>query len=615
VLAKLKRGPLAIDTETTGLNWRNELVGSINLAAGETAVFAYKGALAPIVRWLSRQITREQREFVFHNAKFDMHMLRTTFGLHFPYPVHDTRLSSHLLDNRGVGTSHNPNHHLKDLAVRFVDPYATDPEKRMMEEIKAAGGKSKGDWLLAKVDTYAKYSALDAWYTLQLHKQFIARIRHWPQPDGYPPLMDLYENERWLTLCLRDMEERGVKGDRQFFSTWQKQLQKDVEIARQELLALAGRPINWNSPDQVRALLFNSRRDGGLGIKSERLTKKNKRKPDAERRLSTDKTALVALNHPIGAALLHYRKLTKQLGTFATGLLNAMTDDDTIHTNFNQNVETGRMSSSEPNLQQEDKRSGVRKGFVPRKGLKFRFADYSQGEMRFAAIIANEPSLIRGFNEDPDFDTHTGTAAQMFGVKHPTPKQRDHGKTMNFAMLFGAGENKTAEGLMDRMTIQEARQACAEIGYRVGPAESPHRALASLLRQRYKKMLPAMPRCAKEREQMAAGRGFSINLYGRHRYLPEDECYKAFNSDIQGSLADCGKRALVAVYRECQLNRGELALVLQVHDEIVYESEGDPRTDKRVLELLSDTTSFSVPIVADMSGSTTNWQDKTKVKL
>jgi DNA polymerase I len=607
VLAKLRHGPLAIDTETTGLDWRTDRVGSINLAAGRTAVFAYRGALAPIARYLSRQI-KAGRTFVFHEAKFDMHMLRETFGLHFPYPVHDTKVMSHMLDNRGVGTSFSSNHHLKDLAKQFVDHHATDAEKELLAEIKAAGGKSKGDWLIAPAKVYAKYSALDPWYTLQLFHQFSSRIRGWTQPEGYPSLRSLYQNERWLTLALRDMEERGIMADRRFLEQWKVKLEKGLRQARAELVESASREINWNSVPQLRSLLYDRKRDGGLGLTTERMNKK-------KTEMSTDKTALVKLNHPIGAQLLNFRKLSKQHGTFATGLLNAMSDDGSIHTYFNQNVDTGRMSSREPNLQQEDKKSGVRGAFIPRKGLVFRMADYSQVEMRFASHFANERGLIKTFNDDPNFDAHTATAMRMFGVKVPTADMRDYAKTMNFAILYGAGEDKTAEGLMNRMTVTQARMACMVLGYRVGRLESPHRVLARLLRERYRKMMPRMVECTKEEEAIAAGRGFVTNGYGRHRYLDANECYKAFNTKIQGTAADRAKFGLVAVYRELMIGTGELAILLQVHDEIIYESEGSPRTDKRVLELLQDLHTFQVPIIADMSGSDISWQDKKKIPL
>ncbi len=606
VLAKLRHGPLAIDTETTGLDWRFDRVGSINLAAGVTAIVAVKSALEPVIRYVSDQVKRD-RTLIFHNAKFDMHMLRSTFGLHIPYPVHDTQIESHLLDQRGVGNAFHSNHHLKDLAVAFVDPYGKDAEKELLLSIKAYGGKTKGDWMVAPRLKFAKYSALDAWYTLQLHDQFYERIAGWSQPEGYPSLMSLYETERWLTLALRDMEARGVRVSQHYLEKWREGLRVQLERHKRRLRRMAGRDILWTSRPQLQRLLYASTKDGGMGLHTDRRTAKGA--------MSTDKTALSKIAHPIGQELLQFNKTQHAYGTDAASVIRSAGDEGVVHCNFRQNVDTGRTSCSDPNLQGEDKKSGIRHAFRPRKGLVLRMADYSQIEMRFAAHSADEPMMIHGFNRDPNFDVHYATAQQMFATKQPTDEQRGHSKTMNFAMLYGAGQGTTAKGLTDRMTRREAKRACAAMGYRVSLAEDPHWVLAALLRKRYRQTMPAMPKATKEREQMCKGMGFVMDFFGRHRYLDPNDSYKAFNSEIQGSGGDQAKRGLVNVYRESQLNRGDVALLLLVHDELVYESDGNPRTDRMVLELMAERRKFKVPIIADMKGSAVSWQAKDAVSL
>jgi DNA polymerase I-like protein with 3'-5' exonuclease and polymerase domains len=232
VFARLQRGPLAVDTETTGLQWyKGDLVGAINLAAGETAVCAIGNALGPTARYLSSQVKRD-RELIFHNAKFDMHFMRETFGLHIPYPVHDTAAASFVIDNRGAnayGWRTKKKHSLKELSNLYVDPGAKDHEKLMMAAIKAKGGKTKADWSLLigteQEHLFTHYSAYDAWYTLELHRQFIERIRYWVQPtDEYPSLMSVYERERWMLLAFRDMEARGICASREFLEEWREEL-------------------------------------------------------------------------------------------------------------------------------------------------------------------------------------------------------------------------------------------------------------------------------------------------------------------------------------------------------------------------------------------------------
>ena len=114
---------------------------------------------------------------------------------------------------------------------------------------------------------------------------------------------------------------------------------------------------------------------------------------------------------------------------------------------------------------------------------------------------------------------------------------------------------------------------------------------------------------------MAKSRGYVVNVFGRHRYLDENEVYKAFNTMIQGSAADLAKKGLADMYRELQQGEGSIAILLQIHDEVVYLSDGDPKTDKKVLEILNEKNRFRVPIVAEISGSKTNWQDKKGVEL
>lgn len=622
VFEKLQEGPLAIDTETTGLKWWVDRVGSIQVASGTTAAFFYGETLGVAAKWLAEQVKRK-RELVLHNAKFDMHMLRATFGIHVPYPVHDTSVQSFLLDSRGVwayNVKTKTPHNLKMLASIFVDPDALDAEPLMLKAIRARGGRGseKGDWmvLMGTEDEHlvTDYGTMDPWYTLQLHQQFIERLRHWPQPDGYPPLTELYETERWMILALRDMEERGIMVHADFLNDWRIELGGEdgqggkLGKIRRKLRKIAGREINWNSQPQLVNLLFTKRKYGGLGIVPERVNEEGKP--------TTDEVALRTMKHPIGLAMVEYRETYKQWSSYAVSLLNAIAPDGAIHATFRSTgARTGRTSCAEPNLQQQTRESGVRKAYHPRKGLVFRFADYSQVEMRFAAHLADEPTLIKGFNEDPDFDTHRATAQVMYGIAEPNARQRKFGKILNFTTLFGGGVKKVAEQLQERLDLADVMQALKEMRYYLEPGEPPHLALAGQLKERYNDAMPNIRKATRAWADLAEERTFVMNVFGRHRYIQFHKWYTAFNTDVQGTAGDQAKRGLVAVYRERQLKRGDVACLLLIHDEIVFESEGDKRTDRRVLELMQDTESYKVPIIATMSGSKTNWHDKKEIKL
>ena len=615
-LNRLRGGTLAVDTETPGLKWWvDRPIGALNLAARRTSVVAIEEALGPAMRWLSDEV-KAKRELVFHNAKFDMHMMRAGHGLHIPYPVHDTAVESFLLDNRGAqayGYVGKSRHGLKPLASVFIDP-DVDNETALMAAIRSRGGKHKGDWaiLLGTEDEhlFTKYAGFDPWYTLKLHELFITMINCWTQPTDreYPSLRSLYETERWMILAFRDMEERGIMVHRDFLEQWRDQLAIKLKKQQERVFKLMKKEINLNSPPQIREVLYSKRKHGGMGLQTMRRT--------AGEEMSTDEVALLTLGHEVGLAIVEYRESQKQFTAYANGLLEWIAPDGAIHASFRSTgAGTGRTSCADPNLQQQTRESGVRKAYHPRQGLEFRFADYSQVEMRFAGHLSGEPSLIKGFNNDPDFDVHRSTAQVMYSRREPSERQRKFGKILNFTTLFGGGKGKIAEQLRERMKLPEVLEALREMKYKPQPGESPFDALASLLKDRYDAMLPSMKKATRKAADRAEAYGLIMNLFGQHRFLEDDRWYSAFNTEVQGTAGQKAKEGMVAVYKECQLNRGELALLLLIHDEIVYESEGRKSTDRRVLELMADTTSYKVPIIADMKGSKISWQAKEKIKL
>jgi DNA polymerase I-like protein with 3'-5' exonuclease and polymerase domains len=182
-------------------------------------------------------------------------------------------------------------------------------------------------------------------------------------------------------------------------------------------------------------------------------------------------------------------------------------------------------------------------------------------------------------------------------------------------MLYGAGEDAVTEQLIDKVSFAEALASCLELGYRPKLGESPFRALAHLLRDAVRESYPKMWKFTKDEEALAALQGFVVDAFGYHRFLDEDASYKAMNTKVQGSAAHQAKAGMVRVYRELQLGSGEVGLIMQIHDDVVYESDGNPRTDRRVLDLLEDRETFTVPILADLKGSAKNWQEKQSIKL
>lgn len=610
VFDRLERGILAVDTETSGLNWQIERVGALCFAAGDTAAFFCKNALGTAAKWFANQV-KKRRKLVFHNGKFDMHVIRETFGIHIAYPCHDTQIMSRLLDNRGVPTEKYPffsyTHELDTLAKHYVHEGASDAYHDLIDAIRAGiaeetGDKRRhkspmGDWLMAPLIKAGRYGLRDPWYTLRLYDMFISMVEHWPQIPGYPSLMSLYKNERWLQLALRDMEERGVFIDQEYMHKWLRKAQRRVDKLTDKMNKKTGYEVKWTSNPQIRELFWE---DLELDqIDGEKLTKR----------------VLLRMDHPLAAMLLRRRKDAKMVSS-GKAILRNLDSKGFLHAWYNQNVDTGRMSAKD-GVHQFARDSGVRKAVKPRKRTVIRSADYSQIEMRYAAHFSGEELLVDGFIHNPKFDTHAALAKRMFGVKkgEPTSQQRDRGKTMNFAMLYGAGEDAVTSQLIDKITWAEARQSCIELGHVPGRSESPFRTLAKLLRDAVRASYPKIWQFSKDEEAIVKMLGYETDAYGYHRWLDDDEAYKAFNTKLQGSAAHKAKEGMVAVYKELQLGTGELGIIMQVHDDVVYESDGDPEVDRRVIELLEDHTSFKVPILADLKGSADNWQDKETITL
>lgn len=336
--------------------------------------------------------------------------------------------------------------------------------------------------------------------------------------------------------------------------------------------------------------------------------------------------ALLLCGHEIAPALMDYRKYDKEESTYGRALLGSVAGDGAIHPTFWQNgAVTNRTSCSDPNLQQQKRpepgqKHSIREGFIPRNGLVLRFADYNQLEMRIAAHYADEQTFIQGYLKDgANFDAHSATGQRMYGKTAKTleKEERNDGKIMNFLKLFGGGPKKAAEQLRIFMHDQPTAvfRALKKWGYYLQPGEDPYVALGYLISNKFNQMMPAIKNATYKETAIAEGRGFVMTAYGHHRYMESDKVHAAFNTKVQGTAGSLAKKGLVACYRELQLNRGEIALLLLIHDEIVYESEGDVRTDRRVLELMQELKRFKVPIIADMSGSNRSWHHKEKVIL
>ncbi len=424
----------------------------------------------------------------------------------------------------------------------------------------------------------------------------------------------LSQYELPLVPILYGMERKGIMVDRELLSAYSKELASDVETFERLIHADAGEPFNIGSPKQMGQILF-----GKMGLPSGKKTKTG---------FSTDNEVLEAIDHPIARNILNWRELTKLKSTYVDAIPALADSEGRVHTTFDQaRAITGRLSSVNPNLQnipiRTERGARIRKSFIAPPGRKLLSADYSQIELRILAQITDDPGLVRAFEQG--LDIHTATAAEVFEkpISEVTREMRSQAKAVNFGLAYGQG----AFGLADTLGISR-KDATDIIG-------------------RY------FTRFAKVREYMndtiesAKKQGYVETIFGRRRYIPEFQSGNgavrkfgeraAINAPIQGAASDLVKKAMIDV--EAALRRftagepTEIDMILQVHDELVFEvsnrqlglsgadalsKDALPQevlarvegTDiaKLIKSTMEGAAVFKVPLVVNI-GVAQNWQD------
>ncbi len=374
----------------------------------------------------------------------------------------------------------------------------------------------------------------------------------------YPRLYNIYTDfDLPLIPILYKMEKKGMLIDRDYFSDLQTEYTTEVHKLEQKIYALAGKKFNLNSPIQLSKILFTDLSLPTKGIKK------------TTRGYSTGAKELDKLkdSHPIINKIIEYREVAKLLSTYIIPMPSLADTNDRIHTTFTQNVTaTGRLSSKDPNLQnipvRTDEGKRIRTGFVAPKGKVLISADYSQFELRLAAILSSDQALIDDFNQD--IDIHTKTASEAFNVSmdQVTKDQRRAAKVINFGILYGM----SVKGLSDaaKMPIYEAKQFIDNYFKLRAPIKQK---LDSILKQ-------------------AREEGFVETFYGRRRPTPDVKSSNfvirqaaeraAQNMPIQGTEADLMKRAMIKVDAKLPENA---ELVMQVHDSLIVECDEKNATD------------------------------------
>ncbi|MBQ3085023.1 MAG: DNA polymerase I [Clostridia bacterium] len=399
----------------------------------------------------------------------------------------------------------------------------------------------------------------------------------------------LYEVEFPLTVVLADMEARGFAVEKERLAAYTEQLAEHIATLETEIQTLAGEEFNLNSPRQLGEILFVK-----MGLKGGKKTKTG---------YSTNADVLEKLKgEPIVAKILEYRKYAKLRSTYGEGLLKLIEEDGRIRTTYNQTVtQTGRISSSEPNLQnipvRDELGRELRRMFVAKSSDYLLLdADYSQIELRVLAHIAKDATMIRAFREREDI--HTVTAATVFGVPAfmVTPEMRRHAKAVNFGIVYGISDFSLAGD--------------------IGVSKKEAKAYIDQYLEKYSGVRSYMTDIVEQ----AKRDGYVTTLLGRRRYLPELKSSNfiqrsfgervALNTPIQGTAADIIKIAMVRVWKALRKEGLDAHLILQVHDELILEcnrADADRAAAllQREMEQASD---LSVAMLAEVSRGE-SWYD------
>lgn len=571
----------SFDTETTSLDpLRAELVGlSFCWKPGAAFYLPVKGPLGSrvldphtVLEALAPIFKDPTREIVGQNLKYDMLVL-SAHGLKLAGAVTDTMIMSYLLE------SGERNHNLDELARRLLD--------HTMIPISALIGKGKNQLGMDQVpvERVAKYAGEDADAAWRIDAILQPRLRS----EGMWPLYA--ELERPLIGVLADMEAAGIRVDVGRLKALSQEFETRLDTIESEIHRYAGRPFNIGSGPQLRQLLFEE-------LKLPVVKKTPKGEP------STDAEVLeeLAVQHDLPRLIVQYRQLDKLKNTYLDTLPELVHPDGRIHASFNQAVAaTGRLSSSDPNLQNIPARTEdgarIRQAFVaPAPGWSLLTADYSQIELRVLAHFSQDAALLRAFGEGKDI--HGVVASQVFGVpEHQvTPEQRRVAKMVNFGVIYGL----SAFGLASRLGIPQT-EAGAFIDAYFQQYEGVARFIDSTREKAQKD----------GRVETILGRRRAIsgikNTTGRNLNLAERT---AVNTVIQGSAADLIKKAMLGAHRQIAERRLKARMLLQIHDELVFEMPDAECNDLVQLVRHEMTTAirFDVPIAVEIYTGP-NWLD------
>ncbi|UYZ68907.1 DNA polymerase I [Moraxella bovis] len=593
LIDKLKSLPyFAIDTETTSIDWQKaELVG-VSIATTN-----YEGYYIPVGHTGDFDILLDNqldRDFVLNelkpilenqsigkigqHIKYDSHVFKK-YGIELNNWHMDTMLASYVIN--GVATRHN----MDDLARHYLGVNTTT-----FEDVAGKGAKQLS-FDKVDMDKASDYACEDADITYRLFSVFDEYLQKDTNANSL-----LHKLEIPTAQILAQMEHDGILIKTEFLGKLSLAFDNQISQLEQKAFELAGESFNVASPKQLGEILFDK-----LGISGGKKTKTGQ--------YSTSEAVLAKIDHPLVDVVLEHRSLSKLKSTYTDALAKVADKQGRVHTSYHQALtSTGRLSSSDPNLQNIPIRTDtgrlIREAFIAPTGRVIMAADYSQIELRLMAHFSGDESLINAFKNN--LDIHTATAAEIMGkeLSDVTPNERRSAKAVNFGLLYGMG----VFGLAKQLGVENG--------------------VAKDYIKRYFARYPAIHDYMENTKSYAKSTGYVTTILGRKLYAPDINSSNAMirqgaerasiNAPLQGSAAEIIKLAMIAVDKI--LPKDHAKLLLQVHDELVFEVDSDKADEigeliKTAMQnVLTDTAKslgwdvdFAVPLVVEI-GVGENWE-------
>ena len=542
---------ITIDVDAENVNYHDAEMFGLSFRAGENVYYITKENLLKDTKLLNILRDEKIKKFAFDFKKNRYILSKNNIeinGLYF-----DLLLANYLLDSS-----------IKNDIETLLNTYSID--------ISYA---TKKDLLFA--DSNKEISVATAFYIKELYKEIKDKLEERGQ---YNLLIDI---EQPLTIVLCDMELEGFPLDKETLLSFKSVYQAKLDELTKEIHELAGEDFNINSPKQVSQILFTK-----LGLKG------NKKGST-----SVDYLETLVDEHPIISKILEYRKYAKIISTYVDGLVPYIHEDGKVHSTFNQALTTtGRLSSSEPNLQNISTRNEegkqIRKAFFYKEpNLSILSLDYSQIELRILAHLSDAKSMIEFFNNDED--VHASTAKKIFNLdREPTSDERRQAKTVNFGIVYGISDFGLSEQL--GCSIYEAKEII----------------------KNFYQAFPEIKTFLNHLIDEATEKGYAETMFHRRRYLPELQSSQyqirefakraAMNAPIQGSAADLMKTAMIKVYDAIKKHNFKSRIVSQIHDELIFKVYDDEKDEflKVIKKEMENCVKLKVKLIVD-GGYARDW--------